>query len=213
MVQEVNSPAPFSYPAEPLARTHGPLGYKDFTDYKPFLRDEFAFRCVYCLDREAWYPNRGGSFSVDHFTPKSIDPDRETDYENLVYACVRCNSFKQATRIALDPTRVSLAEHLRVWDDGRIEYLTPEGRDLIDLLDLDGAVATKVRKDQLTVLQLKERYPADELIHALFVSRFSYPDDLPDLSKLRPPGGNSRPDGVANSHFARKKRNALPDVY
>jgi 5-methylcytosine-specific restriction endonuclease McrA len=76
---------------------------------------------VYCLERERWYPNREGSFSVDLFTPKSIDPAREQDYENLVYACVRCNSFKSARIELLDPTRVAFASHFRVSDDGHIE--------------------------------------------------------------------------------------------
>ena len=46
----MNLPAPFAYPTTPHTRRHGPRGYKNYKEYKPFLRDEFAFRCVYCLD-------------------------------------------------------------------------------------------------------------------------------------------------------------------
>ena|SRR5713101_1667716 len=67
-------PEPFAYPREPHGRRHGPAGYEDYGHYKPWLRDEFTFRCVYCLERETWYPNRAASFSADHFVPVVLDP-------------------------------------------------------------------------------------------------------------------------------------------
>jgi hypothetical protein len=47
----------FDYPSLPHARRHGPQGYADYKHYKPWLRDEFSFRCVYCLCRETWLPD------------------------------------------------------------------------------------------------------------------------------------------------------------
>jgi hypothetical protein len=44
--------SPFTYPSAPLVRRHGPQGYADYVSYRPFLPDEFQFRCVYCLLRE-----------------------------------------------------------------------------------------------------------------------------------------------------------------
>ena len=44
---------PFSYPAAVHVRRHGPQGYADYASYRPWLRDEFAFRCVYCLLRDS----------------------------------------------------------------------------------------------------------------------------------------------------------------
>ena len=44
----------FTYPVEPHLRRHGPQGYADVVSDRPWLRDEFAFRCVYCLLREQW---------------------------------------------------------------------------------------------------------------------------------------------------------------
>lgn len=209
----MNLPSPIAYPAAPHPRSHGPQGYKGYSDFKLFLRDEFVFRCVYCLDRERWYPNRDGSFSVDHFVPKSIEPGRETDYDNLVYACVRCNSNKQATVVGLDPTMAAFGDHFRTDDGGRIEGLSPEAADLIDHLNLNDGPALATRRAALAILRLKGRYPADEDVHAIYVTHFGFPDDLPDLSRLRPPGGNARPEGIANSHFERKKRGELPEVY
>ena len=40
-----------------------------------------------------------------------------------------------------------------------------------------------------------------------------FPTDLPDLRRLRPPGGNKRPDGVDASWHARRKRGELPATY
>src|SRR5947209_17514667 len=90
-------PTPFAYPLAPHARRHGPRGYGGYRGYqrfKPWLRDDFTFRCVYCLFRERWYPNGQDAFSVEHVTPQALAPDRVCDYDNLVYACVRCNSLK-----------------------------------------------------------------------------------------------------------------------
>lgn len=56
---------PFAYPAAPHARRHGPQGYANYPEYKDWLRDEFTFRCVYCREREQWYPSRAAAFSVD----------------------------------------------------------------------------------------------------------------------------------------------------
>ena len=60
---------PFAYAAVPHPRKHGPQGYANYQEYKDWLRDEFVFRCVYCLEREMWYPSRAAAFSVDHVIP------------------------------------------------------------------------------------------------------------------------------------------------
>ena len=54
----MTSPASvFDYPSAPHVRHHGPQGYLDYKHYKPRLRDDFSFRCVYCLCRETWFPD------------------------------------------------------------------------------------------------------------------------------------------------------------
>lgn len=209
----MNLPLPFAYPNSPHLRRHGPQGYKNYGDYKPFLRDDFAFRCVYCLEREVWYPSRDSSFSADHFVPKAIDPSRESNYDNLVYACIRCNSLKQTKILFLDPAKIAFSEHFEVKNDGRIVGLSLDARDLIDFLHLDESPAIDVRLEVLRVLSLKQKYPNDEYVHAIFVDKFGYPKDLPNLETPRPPDGNTRPEGISESHHALKNRNELPEVY
>jgi hypothetical protein len=64
---------PFVYPDRPHVRKHGPAGYADYAAYKPWLRDDLHFRCVYCLERERWDRSGHAAFGVDHVKPKS-DP-------------------------------------------------------------------------------------------------------------------------------------------
>jgi hypothetical protein len=47
----------------------------------------------------------------------------------------------------------------------------------------------------------------------LLETMLGFPNDLPDLRALRPPGGNARPDGVENCCYERRLRNELPAVY
>ena len=78
--------APFTYPPTAHVRRHGPGGYVDYASYRPWLRDEFAFRCVFCLRREQW-GRALAEFEIDHLVPVSIRPDQGTDYDNLLLAC------------------------------------------------------------------------------------------------------------------------------
>jgi hypothetical protein len=73
-----NLPAPFGYPSGPHVRRHGPQGYSKYRQYRNWLRDEFSFRCVYCLRRETWLTLRR-DYEIDHFLPKSEHRDVELD--------------------------------------------------------------------------------------------------------------------------------------
>ena len=137
--------APFAYPVSAHRRRHAPTAYVDYQNYKPWLRDEFTFRCVYCLERERWYPSRAAAFSVDHVIPRVVDPARIGNYENMVYACLRCNSNKTDVQLA-DPTRVGLGECLAIDDEGTISALNPDGADLIAVLHLNDSPILDTRK-------------------------------------------------------------------
>ncbi|MEX0819011.1 MAG: hypothetical protein WD070_05450 [Pirellulaceae bacterium] len=66
-------PEPFLYPTRPHIRRHGPV-YTAYESYRPWLRDEFSFRCVYCLKREQWGVVRG-TFDIDHFVCSGINSE------------------------------------------------------------------------------------------------------------------------------------------
>ena len=175
------------------------------------MRDEFVFRCVYCLERETWYPNRQAAFAVEHILPQVKRPDLICDYDNLAYACLRCNSFKQDLE-TLDPFKVAFGEHLRFEPDGSVVGLTDEGREFILLFRLNEAPAIDVRKRTLIILRLKGLYPDSPEVERLYRETFGYPADLPDLRTKRPER-NTRPEGVWACHFLRKLEGKLPEVY
>ena len=68
-------PQPFAYPTKAHDRRHGPRGYTHPEPFKLWLRDEFQFRCVYCLVRERWHPDGDGGFSVERLQPRSKSPE------------------------------------------------------------------------------------------------------------------------------------------
>jgi hypothetical protein len=205
-------PAPFAYPSRPHQRRHGPSGYDDYGAYKPWLRDEFLFRCVYCLEREMWYPDRAASFSVDHIVPQSQDAALVCVYTNLTYACTRCNSGRQDTEV-LNPNVSTFADHMRLGDRGLLIGVTDEGKDLIDLLHLNEPPALDVRRQHLRIIALAQRYPADEEARAQFREAFGFPVDLPDLRAKRPPSGNSVAGSERTCWFAVRERGELPETY
>jgi hypothetical protein len=204
------SPEPFAYPTIPHVRRHGPLGYLDYRAFKPWLRDDFTFRCVYCLFRERWYPNGQDSFSVDHLVAQALALERVWDYSNLAYACVRCNSRKRACWLP-DPCTTPYGDHLRVREDGTVTSLTAEGARLIEFLILDDPEFTEYRRRILDVIR---RVLAGSPQGTSEVAAWmGFPEDLPDLAALRPPGGNSRPAGAEGCYFAQRQRGEIPEVY
>ena len=192
----------FAYPAGTHEWRHGPCGYVEDENYKPWLRDEFAYRCVYCLSREVWLPDGDGSFSVEHVEPTSRADEGLTSYESLVYACCQCNSGRGAEPLPLDPSG-ELAGHLEVREDGTIRGLTPAGEDLIRVCRLDRASLTRFRRLVLDILSFLGSDPGDEAAE-LCRRYLGNPANLPNLAALRPPGGNSRPRGIEESAFARR---------
>lgn len=199
------TPHPLAYPQTPHARKHGPFGYKDYESFREWLRDEFSFRCVFCLTREQWGLARG-AWDIDHFIPQSRDPSRTLSYENLLYVCRTCNTTKSAHYVP-DPCAVAFGRCLKVNDDGTITALNEDGELLIEILRLDNDDYTSFRRRIIRTLQSLAQHDWDA-----FIMWMRYPDNLPDLSKYRPPG-NTRPDGVHDTFFARRMRGELEDIY
>ena len=202
----------FRYPSAPHMRRHGPRGYADHKHYKPWLRDEFSFRCVYCLCRESWYPDGEAHFSVDHVWPRNRATESLRTYDELVYACCVCNAYKRDFPEMIDFGAIALAEHLEGLADGTIRPLTPQGEALIDVCALNRQDLVAFRRDlrSLVVLLAGRSGAATEQLRRRYLG---YPVDLPDLASLRPPGGNARPDGVTACCFERRRRGELADTY
>lgn len=123
--------------------------YKNYSDYKPYLKEDFSERCAYCnlSDTSITTP-----FEVDHFVPRDAFkddwPECETLYENLVYSCKKCNLAKSnwfrgnvSKRIVeneyfYNPVETDYGEIFYRDDAGGISSDDEKGRDMIDKLKL-----------------------------------------------------------------------------
>lgn len=197
---------PYRYPTQARSRRHGPAGYKDYRDYRPWLEDEFLFRCVYCLKRQKWA--RTDIWSVDHLIPQVEAAELECDYNNLVLTCQWCNNRKLADSVP-DPVAVAYGNCLRVDDStGEVRSLDKDGEILIRVLKLNSLEHIRTRLDTLRQLKTMARCAPNE-----WKRMMGFPEDLPNLRRKNPPNGNSRPEGLDESCYERKRRNQLPEVY
>jgi hypothetical protein len=73
---------------------------------------------------------------------------------------------------------------------------------------VDCWLSTEFRMLWIGIVALAARHNPD--LHRRLMG---FPDDLPDLRLLQPPGGNSRPEGLKQSALVRRERRELPVVY
>jgi len=199
----VSAPLPFTYPRAVLARRHGPGGYEDYRSYRPWLRDEYTFRCVFCLIRERW-GQATGQFDLDHFVPHAQHPGQSPEYENLIYTCHSCNLRKSDNEM---PQADLSSENVRIYEDGRMVGLTPHADKMIRLLWLNSPQSIEWRRLWIRIVKLAKEHDG-----GLFSQLMGYPDDLPDLSKLNPPS-NSKPEGIEQCYHELHQRGELPSTY
>jgi hypothetical protein len=196
----------FDYPDSRDHRRHGPRGYASYEGYRPWLRDEFTFRCAYCLKRESWGPITG-EYDIDHFQPERLRPDLTADYMNLVYACRRCNTVKSGLTVD-DPFIVMCGTRIVTRTDGTVRGLDGEASRVVLVLDLNSPRLVEWRIMWMRIIELaaeRDRWLLQKLI--------GFPADLPRLRRLRPPTGNSRPEGIADSWAELADRGELPALY
>lgn len=196
---------PFEYPPIQLTRRHGPLGYRDYLSYRSWLRDEFAFRCVFCLRREQW--DLSSRLQVDHFVPVTQSAELSLAYDNLLYACGRCNLAK-ASQAIVDPGQTLLKSTVTILPDGSLSPDDETAERLIEQLDLNRPEMTAFRLLWSEIIAM-----ANQCRPELYCQLMGFPNDLPNLKKLKPPGGNSRPEGIEQSYFAKRERGELPKIY
>lgn len=156
-------------------RKQKPGRYRDYHDYKPYLREDFLQRCAYCLITEArWGSER--NFVVEHFRPKKRFPTLVCTYTNLYYACNRCNEHKGSKWPVdemskrgfrfLDPCQVDMYErHLEERLDGRLVPRTKAGEYTSAHLALNRELLVEWRVQRRMLLQdIEQSREAAELI-------------------------------------------------
>ncbi len=108
--------------------------------------------------------------------------------------------------------RDSLAQHVEFASDGTAEPLSAEDRFLIRACHLNRPLLVEFRRRLISLLKFlttQETAEGEQLLRELL----GFPTDLPDLSAKRPPSGNTRSEGIAQSFFHQQRQGILPDVY
>lgn len=122
------------------------------------LLDADDHRCAYCHTTQA---NSGYPMVVDHIIPRSRGG--ETEFNNICFACHRCNEFKGSTRYFEDPLggeRTPLfhprqqvwTNHMR-WDETGIRMVgeTAVGRVTLIALNMNNEVILDARRNWVRV--------------------------------------------------------------
>jgi hypothetical protein len=148
-----------------------------------------------------------GELEIDHFLAVAQRPELKADYDNLLLVCPICNVLK-GSRALPDPCQVLTSDTVVVHEDGAIRAHKREARGLIRVLGLDQRPATEYRLLWNSIATLARRFDPE-----LWRKIMGFPEVLPDLRRLKPPGGNTRPEGVDQSWHARRQRGELPKSY
>jgi hypothetical protein len=88
-------------------------------------------------------------------------------------------------------SRLSFITDVRVNDDGTIVDQTRQASRLMRVLGLDDREYTEFRQMRMEIVDLAAR--EDPELHRKLMG---FPGDLPNVARLRPSGGNSRPEGI-----------------
>ena len=124
--------------------------FDKYQKYKPYLKADFQERCCYCNMPSELLTI---SYHVEHFIPIKVFEGKKdsllTDYENLMWACPKCNlskgdkykgdlqnSSKIENELFYNPVEVDYNDIFFRNEIGGIDSEDAKGRDMIKLLKL-----------------------------------------------------------------------------
>ena len=189
---------------KPGNRRFGPGGYNDYGSYADRLREEFGYRCAYCMLRERMASSKS-FFVVEHVVSQRQSPQLALNYFNLAYACEACNGIKSSRSLPIDIEDALMRKHFKLDSEGKFAHKTPDGQIHIEFFNLNSRTKIEFRQAILASCDaLVEKEGLAGLRHF-----FGYPVDLPDLPKKRPPF-NSNPDSIQTCDRVAKDKGSLP---
>lgn len=168
-------------------RRENPPSKTKYGDLKPYLREDFNYRCGYCGDHDYF---RETYYEVDHFVPREyLKTLSLTTYSNLVYSCRSCNNSKSSRWPSgdesvhnngiegfIDPCHQSYPQQFERLPDGSIKATTTIGNWMWGNLALGNPIhRLKWKLEQLKVeidkLNAIETDNVDELKRIAFLNR------------------------------------------
>ena len=96
------------------------------------------------------------------------------------------------------------SDRVRVLDDGSIETDSRSAHRIVQVLGLNAPEYREFRLLWIGIIEMARRF--DEL---LFDRLMGFPDNMPDLTRLNPPGGNEHPEGIATCFYQRRINGTL----
>lgn len=172
--------------------------YSDYKLYEQNLREDFNYECGYCGKIEL-ITSKG--FEIDHFVPQRLDKSRETDYDNLVYACFNCNRKKGGKFPTedknncvvgnigiIDPTSDEFDKHIERDKDGNIVGITELGKYICkEIFKFDRRPMRQIWKAMQIIEKkkmLREKIKKGEISKELIEFYAEIDENLEDLIKL-----------------------------
>jgi len=150
---------PFAYPKSRHRRKLSPPAYSTYKPYKPYLREEFGSRCVYCCLPDGL--KGPDAFGVDHYRPRKRFPALATTYSNLFYCCNCCNSRKSQfwpsaeqlrnQEFVPNPCDHVMFQHLQ-YKGPIIDLKSPAGRQAEKVLDFNDRASVEYRQFVLDLI-------------------------------------------------------------
>jgi len=141
-----------------FARRNSPPGpFKHYSAYRPFVREDFAESCAYCLLHEILAAGQE-NFELDHFRPRSLAgfAGLAHDFYNLYYACRPCNHAKgwawpnpslEADGYGfLDLCAETFSAHFQEGADGFWQPLSRRAEYSLEILRLNRPHLVKIRR-------------------------------------------------------------------
>jgi hypothetical protein len=127
------------------------------------VRQRAQCACEFCGVTEI---DTGGMLTIDHFQPRS--QEGSDALENLIYACITCNQYKQdywprtdMAPMLWNPRQEFASQHFVEQENGELLALTPTGEFTLRRLRLNRSqllTARQRRQQQLQVERLLQRY-------------------------------------------------------
>lgn len=116
-------------------------------EIKSALEKETSGKCAYC-ESKLKHIHHG---DVEHIYPKSLDPSKQLDWENLTLACEICNQNKSSrdphVEFIIDPYIKNPDQHIFFVGSMAFPLGTAEGVSSIALLDLNRTALVVMRNE------------------------------------------------------------------
>jgi hypothetical protein len=92
-----------------LKKSPNPQGknaWKNHEYWQESLNDLYDAYHHVCSYTAAWMPSPQSSRTVDHFIPKSVNPEKAYEWSNFRLSCARANTWKGTHQDILDPFKI-----------------------------------------------------------------------------------------------------------